>query len=173
MAHGFPAPRRVVTGHDAQGRSVILQDGPAPRVVTIGGATFHEMWTTEQIPVVLSPAEQREPTDRPLTVPPGPGGTNVRIIDSEPHSATPMHRTETIDYAIVLAGSVTLELDDGSRTELSAGDVVIQRATNHAWLVTGDEPARMAFVLIDGRFDDELRARLGEPIELFDQALDD
>jgi quercetin dioxygenase-like cupin family protein len=122
--------------------------------------------------VTLAATESGEPTERPLTVPPGANGTNVRIIDTEPHSRTPMHRTETLDYGIVIAGRVVLELDDGSRTELAAGDVVIQRGTNHAWLVAGDEPARMAFVLIDGRFEEDLRSRLGEPIELFDQPLD-
>ncbi|HLH64531.1 MAG TPA: cupin domain-containing protein [Solirubrobacteraceae bacterium] len=172
MAYGLKAPRRVVTGHDAGGRSVVLSDRPAPRVLEIEGATFYEMWTSEQMPVSLGAELEGEPTDRPVTVPPGPNGTNVRIIDCAPRSRTPMHRTETLDYGIVIAGSCTLELDDGSRTELSSGDVVIQRGTNHAWLVTGDEPARLCFVIIDGRFDESLRARLGERVELFDQALD-
>jgi len=172
MAYGFSTPRRVVTGHDASGRSVVLSDRPAPRVLEIGGSTFYEMWSSEGMPVPLGAEQDGEPTDRPLTVPPGQGATNVRIIDCEAGSRTPMHRTETLDYGIVVAGSCTLELDDGSRTELSSGDVVIQRGTNHAWLVTGDQPARLCFVLIDGRFEDSLRQLIGEPIELFDQALD-
>jgi quercetin dioxygenase-like cupin family protein len=172
MAYGFNAPRRVVTGHDASGNSVVLSDAPAPRISAVGDATFHEMWTSEQMPVALAPSEASEPTERPLVVPPGRNGTNLRIIDCAPGSRTPMHRTETLDYAIVIAGSVTLELDDGSKTELGPGDVVVQRGTNHAWLVLGDEPARIAFVLIDGRFTDELRALLPADVQLFDQVLE-
>lgn len=172
MAYGLSTPRRVVTGHDASGRSVILSDRPAPRTLEVGGSTFYEMWSSDEMPVVLTAGQDGEPTDRPITVPPGRGGTNVRIIDCAPGSRTPMHRTETLDYGIVIAGSCTLELDDGSRTELASGDVVIQRGTNHAWLVSGEQPARLCFVLIDGRFDDSLRGSIGEPIELFNQALD-
>lgn len=172
MAYGFSTPRRVVTGHDASGRSVVLSDQPAPRVLQVGCSTFHEIWSSDEMPVLLSADQDGEPTDRPIMVPPGASGTNVRIIDCDAGARTPVHRTETLDYAIVVAGSCTLELDDGSRTELSSGDVVIQRGTNHAWLVTGDQPARLCFVLVDGRFDDPLRELIGEPIELFDQALD-
>ena len=77
-----------------------------------------------------------------------------------------MHRTESIDYGIVLAGDVRLVLDDGSETALAVGDVVVQRGTNHAWVNPGNEPARMAFVLVDARFSDELRELLG-PVVLF------
>jgi quercetin dioxygenase-like cupin family protein len=172
MAYGFDIPRRVVTGHDADGRSVIVSDGRAPRSHSIGTSTFHELWTSTQMPVELPPVEPAEPTERPLTVPPGSSGTNLRIIDSAPGARTPMHRTRTLDYAIVIAGHYKLLLDDGSETELGPGDVVIQRGTSHAWLVSGEEPGRMAFVLVDGRFSDELRARLPADIELFDQVLD-
>ena len=84
-----------------------------------------------------------------------------------------MHRTESIDYGIVLAGQVVLVLDDGSETLLGPGDVVVQRGTDHAWENPTDEPARMVFVLVDGRFSDELRALLPEEPELFDRALDE
>jgi quercetin dioxygenase-like cupin family protein len=73
----------------------------------------------------------------------------------------------------VLAGEVTLVLDDGSDTELHAGDVVVQRGTDHAWVNATDDPARMAFVLVDGRFTDELKALLPAEPALFDRALDE
>jgi quercetin dioxygenase-like cupin family protein len=166
------APRRVVTGHDAEGRSVVLADGPAPKSHAIPGATFHELWNTAAAPAPIAPAEPREPTDRPLVTPPDPNGTIVRIVDLDPRSQSPLHRTESVDYGIVLAGEVTLVLDDGSETALHAGDVVVQRGTDHAWVNETDKPARMAFVLVDGRFTDELAALLpGEPA-LFDDALD-
>jgi len=166
-------PRRIVTGHDAAGRSVVLSDGPAPRSHAIPGAVFHELWNTTEMPAHLGAVEPRDPTDRPLVTPPSANGTVVRIVDLEPRSLSPMHRTESVDYGIVLAGEVTLVLDDGSATSLGAGDVVVQRGTDHAWANPGDEPARMLFVLVDGRFDDELRALLPAEAALFDHALDE
>lgn len=82
-----------------------------------------------------------------------------------------MHRTETIDYGVVLEGEVWLVLDDGSETRLGAGDVVVQRGTDHAWDNRSSYVTRMLFVLVDGAFSDDLRAALG-PAELYDQALD-
>lgn len=166
------APRRVVTGHDAAGRSVVLADGPAPRSHSIPGATFHELWSTNATPVPLAPEEPREPTDRPLVTPPDANGTIIRIIDLAPGSRSPMHRTQSLDYGIVLSGTVSLVLDDGSETALRPGDVVIQRGTDHAWVNETDESARMAFVLVDGRFTDELRSLLPAETPLFDQTLD-
>jgi len=166
-------PRRVVTGHDDRGRSVVLADGPTPKTHALPDATFHELWNTTAMPAPVRPAELREPTTRPLVTPPDPNGTIVRIVDLAPRSRSPMHRTESIDYGIVLAGEVILVLDDGSETTLSTGDVVVQRGTDHAWVNPLDEPARMAFVLVDGRFTDELRALLPAERKLFDEALDE
>jgi quercetin dioxygenase-like cupin family protein len=164
--------RRVVTGHDEHGRSVVLADGVAPKTHVLPSATFHELWNTAAAPAPLEAVEPREPTDRPLMTPPDERGTVIRIVDLEPHSRSPTHRTETIDYGIVLTGAVTLALDDGSETRLDAGDVVIQRGTAHAWLNEGDEHARMVFVLVDARFAPELEALLPAGRELFDRVLD-
>lgn len=164
-------PRRVVTGHGIEGRSIVLEDGTPPIVRSVPGATFYEVWRTSSTPAMLSPQEEREPTDRPLVVPPDREGTVLRIVDLEPHSRSPMHRTETIDYGIVLLGDVVLALDDGSETRLSPGDVVIQRGTNHAWINPGDTRARMAFVLVGATFSDELRSLLPDRLELFDEVL--
>ena len=95
----------------------------------------------------------------------------MRIVDLAPGSLSPLHRTETVDYGIVLAGIVVLVLDDGSETALAAGDVVVQRGTSHAWANPGEDTSRMAFVLVDGRFGEELGTLLGDP-HLFDRALD-
>ena len=167
------APRRVVTGHDEHGRSVVLSDEPAPRTHDVGDAIFHELWNTASTPAPVAAAEAREPTERPLVTPPDAGGTIIRIVDLAPRTRSPMHRTETVDYGIVLAGSVVLVLDDCSETRLGAGDVVVQRGTDHAWANPTDEPARMAFVLVDGLFTDELRALLPVGQKLFDHALDE
>ncbi|MCS7006150.1 MAG: cupin domain-containing protein [Thermoleophilia bacterium] len=164
-------PRRIVTGHGRDGRSTILEDGAPPVSRSVPGATFYELWRTSEAPAPLAPREEREPTDRPLVVPPDPGGTVLRIVDLEPQSRSPMHRTETIDYGIVLQGEVILVLDDGTETRLSVGDVVIQRGTSHAWVNPTDTRARMAFVLIAATFAEELRALLPTDLDLFDQVL--
>ncbi len=159
-------PRRVVTGHDDQGTSVFLSDGPPPVSRTAAdGAVFHELWSTDATPAPVAPDEP-EPTQRDLTVPPGPNGTKLRINDIPPGAGSPMHRTETVDYGIVLSGEITLVLDD-SETTLGPGAVVIQRGTDHRWENRGTEPARVAFVLIDGAFTDDLHSSIGDP-ELMD-----
>jgi quercetin dioxygenase-like cupin family protein len=151
----------------------VLADGAAPKTHAIPGAVFHELWNTNRIPVPIEAAEARDPTERPLVTPPDANGTIVRIVDLEPGSRSPMHRTETVDYGIVLTGEVVLVLDDGSETLLHAGDVVVQRGTDHAWVNPGDSSARMAFVLVDGTFTDELKELLPDEPELFDRPLDE
>ena len=154
-------PRRVVTGHDADLRSVVLSDGPVPvcRTIAESGVTFHEVWHTPRSPAPIT-REEPDPTARDVRVAPDPGGTVIRMIDFEPGHLreglqSPMHRTESVDYGIVLAGEMVLVLTD-SEVALRTGDIVIQRGTDHAWANRSDRPARMAFILIDGRFSDDL-----------------
>jgi quercetin dioxygenase-like cupin family protein len=165
----------VVTGHDGEGRSVILSDGPAPKSLELPGtALFHEIWSTGETPAPLRPQEGADPTTRPLRTPPDPNGTVIRFVDLLPGAASPMHRTESVDYGIVLEGEVHLVLDDGSDTALRPGDVVVQRGTDHAWENRTGAVSRMAFILIDGAFTGELRELLppGALDHLFSQALD-
>jgi quercetin dioxygenase-like cupin family protein len=164
------APRRIVTGHDASGRSVVLSDAPTPKTLDIGTAAFHEIWITDQTPVEIAPTEP-EPTDRPVRVPPPADGVLVRFTEQAPGAESPMHRTETVDVGVVLEGETWLLLDDGSETRVGPGDAVVQRGTNHAWANRSDRPVRMVFVQIDGAITDELRAA-AEPLEFFDQVLD-
>jgi quercetin dioxygenase-like cupin family protein len=163
----------VVTGHDASGRSVVLSDGPAPKTFALADAVFHEIWSTSDAPAPVRPVENADPTTRPLRTPPDPGGTVIRLVDLQPGAASPMHRTESVDYGIVLAGEVHLLLDDGSETRLSPGDVVVQRGTDHAWENRTDGVSRMAFILVDGEFTDDLRdvLPLGATENLFSQEL--
>ncbi len=187
--------RRVITGHDADGKAVVIADEPAPAVRTNPlrpGHVSTDLWKTGAAPVVLK-ARMDDPTGGPKQIHPLPGGTVFRISELAPEpeavrnldperarevframgnegAATfgrggrhpMMHRTETIDYAVVLEGRVTLVLDDQD-VELEAGDVVIQCGTNHAWSNRSDRPCRMLYVLIDGTFDPELAAQLGSP----------
>ena len=159
-------PRRVVTGHDPDGKSVFLSDGPTPTTRTAAdGVLFHELWSTDATPAPIA-AQEPEPTERDLTVPPGPNGVKIRINAIPPGAASPMHRTETIDYGVVLEGEIVLILED-SETTLGPGDVVIQRGTDHKWENRSSGETRIAFILIDGAFTDDLRAVLpaGELME--------
>ncbi len=184
-------PQRYVTGHGAHGAAVVALEGPAPlvaRIDAIPGTVFRELWATGAVPVAVDSGP--EPITPPLTLPPPPGGTRIRIVDIPPdtpeflaHGATRMasaftqighaaastvkadsphplmHRTETLDYGIVIEGELVLVLDQGERV-LHPGDVVIQRGTNHAWANRSDRVCRIAFVLIDGRYEAALAAAL-------------
>ncbi|WP_433788556.1 cupin domain-containing protein [Actinoplanes sp. CA-252034] len=160
-------PRRVVTGHTADGVSVVVSDGPVPvsRELPDDGVSFHEIWNTEGAPARITAVEADEPTARTLAVPPPPRGTRIRINEFAPGHLgdrglqSPVHRTASIDYGIVLDGEITLVLDD-SEVLLRTGDVVVQRGTDHAWANRGTVPARVVFVLVDGEFDDALAAIL-------------
>jgi len=140
--------RRVVTGHDGSGRAVIAIDGPiTPVPIASGDAAFALIWTS---PVL--PADCNDDTDgrtRPagLTL---HGGSVVRMVDMLPGGRSPMHRSNSLDYGVILSGTVDLELDDGAVTRLGPGDVVIQRGTIHAWHNPSTEhPARILFVLTE------------------------
>ena len=165
-------PRRVVTGHDTSGKSVVQSDGtPAQHHPMRGstiGADFFEMWNTPQAVPELTSVEGREPAERDFTIMPVTGHL-VRIIDVYPPHAggkrTVMHRTQTLDYAVVIEGEVVLILDD-SEVTLQKSDVVVQRGTNHAWENRSDKLARLAFFHISAEFSDELLAKLPKPLEL-------
>jgi quercetin dioxygenase-like cupin family protein len=151
--------RRVVTGHDESGKSVFLSDGAPPTVRTApDGAVFHEMWNTREMPAPLD-AQEQEPTEVSLTVPPEPSGTKIRINELPPGTVSPTHRTQSVDYGIVLSGELVLVLDD-SETVVRKGDVVVQRGTNHRWENRSDTVALVAFILVDARFTDNLLSLL-------------
>jgi quercetin dioxygenase-like cupin family protein len=156
-------PRRVVTGHDGRGVSVFAADGPVPVVRTApDGALFYEIWATDAAPAPIG-ADEPDPTLSALTVPPAPNGTKIRINEFPPGVVSPVHRTQSVDYGIVLDGEVVLVLDD-SETVLRAGDIAVQRGTSHRWENRSDRTARMAFILIDGAFTVELLDSLGADV---------
>ena len=169
--------RRIITGHDASGKAIVVTDGNAPNVkVRQGtGITSTLLWVTEATPADISSAA--ETTNREIGVSPPAGGSILRIVDFPPaakgadkidnaamkkemgldhgHGGKParhpfMHRTRSIDYALVLEGEIDMLLDD-SEVHLKEGDVLIQVGTNHAWVNNSDKPCRIAFVLIDAK----------------------
>jgi mannose-6-phosphate isomerase-like protein (cupin superfamily) len=165
------APRRVVTGHDATGKSVVLSDGPPPQHHPLQGAEvgadFFEIWNSTR-PVPLLSGAEPEPNERAFTIMPVSGHL-LRIIEIYPPDKggkrTVMHRTSTVDYVVVIKGEIVLQLDD-SEVTLRQGDVVVQRGTDHAWENRSSAPARMAFFHIDAQFSEELLKVLPQPLEL-------
>src|SRR6187399_10538 len=166
--------RRVVTGHDASGKSVVISDGLPPQDHPMQGpaigADFYEIWNApEQVPPLASLPEG-EPTGRPFTIMP-PSGHLIRAIDIyPPHMGgqrTVMHRTRTLDYAMVIEGEIVLVLSD-SEVVLGPGEVVVQRGTDHALENRTEHVTRMAFFHIAGEFSDELLAKLPQPLELME-----
>jgi mannose-6-phosphate isomerase-like protein (cupin superfamily) len=164
--------RRVVTGHDASGKAVVLIDGAAPnaKLRKATGLTSTLLWVSDGSPADNS--GNADSADRDIGVAPPPRGSIFRIVDfppasevgtvdnaamlkemglsgghADPRHAT-MHRTRSVDYAVVISGEIDMLLDD-SEVHLGAGDVLVQRGTNHAWVNRGKENCRIAFVLID------------------------
>jgi mannose-6-phosphate isomerase-like protein (cupin superfamily) len=172
----MPNPiRRVVTGHDRKGKSIVLMDGPAPHVIDRGPGrpSVTELWQTRSTPADNTGHE--DAGNHPYRLPPPKHGTVFRIVEYPPdvlcvaaggpeqafdaaregYARDPtnprhpgFHKTASVDYAIVLSGQIYAMLDE-SEVLLTAGDVLIQRGTNHAWSNRSGEPATVAFVLID------------------------
>jgi quercetin dioxygenase-like cupin family protein len=137
--------RRVVTGHDENGRAVVLIDETAKNLVSARpGATAAVVWTTEGFPVDndSNADEGLRRTGTTLA-----NGTVFRILELAPGNSPRNHRTDSIDYAVVMKGEIDMELDDTS-VHLKAGDVLVQRGTIHNWVNRGTEPCVIAFVLI-------------------------
>lgn len=146
----YPPIRRVVTGHDENGVAKVLLDGPACNSKTpLPLTTTTLIWSTDAAPASIPMGLDAEDMgSRVLGTAPPPRGTRFCIIDIPANNKSVMHRTETLDYVLVLSGQIDMELDD-SCVHLEAGDVLIQRGTNHEWVNRGTGPARVAFVLID------------------------
>ncbi|MBI3089531.1 MAG: cupin domain-containing protein [Candidatus Tectomicrobia bacterium] len=170
----MPNPiRRVVTGHDANGKAVVLMDGAASNVVARGGSCSTLLWVTDGTPVQFS--NDKDEALRTIGIPPPANGSNFRIVEFLPQQGEldwssqeafkamgvapvlppgqkprhpGMHRTDTLDYALVLSGEIDMLMDD-SEIHVKQGDVVIQQGTNHAWANRGKAPCVIAFVLID------------------------
>lgn len=183
----LPAFKRVVTGHTVKGLATVSHCAAAPHTFvlkSVPGTVFHEIWNTGSSPAIIDNGD--DPTARALQLSPAPLGSLIRVVDIPPdsvqnavsaeaaaaafaeigqvHAGTGhagsrhklMHRTETVDYGIVTEGEVWLVLDN-EEVHLQRGDVVVQRGTNHAWSNRTESMARMVFILLDGRFAQELQ----------------
>ena len=169
--------RRVVTGHDKNGKSMFLTDGPAPNVkemASMPGLALTDLWVTTG-----SPADNRgsaDAADRPIVLEPPANGSILRIVEFPPDAAwrntadskaafdsigaghakdgstsdPMMHTTATVDYLIILKGEIVAIMENGE-TLLRPGDIMIQRGTNHSWSVRGNKPCVLAAILINAR----------------------
>ena len=148
----YPLIRRVVTGHDAQHVARALIDGPATNAKYPGaGIVSTLMWSTDGMPADIAiGAEVEDLGARALGTAPPPNGTRFAVLDFPPGNPPIMHRTETLDYVVVLSGEIDMDMDD-STVRLKAGDVLIQRGTNHSWVNRSTERARIAVVLMDAK----------------------
>lgn len=140
--------RRVVTSHDANGRAVVKIDevakhSPAARP----GRSACVVWTTEGFPVENTGDEDGGMRQVGTTL---NNGTVFRVVEFAPGVAPRVHRTDSIDYAVVMSGEIDMEMDD-SVVHLKAGDVLVQRGTIHNWVNRSSEPCVIAFVLIDAK----------------------
>lgn len=140
--------RRVVTGHDADGRAIFFADDTVvPQAYPGQDAAFLRIWSTASVP-----ADNNDPVDgrdRALALH-GQGGSAIRVVDMAPGMVSPMHRTATIDYIVILSGRLELELDDGLTKTIGTGDIVVQRGTIHRWRnPSATEPCRGVMVLIE------------------------
>ena len=166
--------RRVVTGHNAKGRAVVLIDGAAPnaKLRKATGLTSTLLWVTDRSPADNSGSA--DAAERDIGVAPPPRGSIFRVVDFPPAADfgavdsaamlremgieagagsarhANMHRTKSVDYAVVISGEIDMVLDD-SEVHLKTGDVLVQRGTNHGWVNRGRENCRIAFVLIDAK----------------------
>ena len=169
--------RRIVTGHDTRGRSVFVSDGPSLHVLTIPGRPdfgLTNLWVTDRVPA--SNAGGADAAARPVVLEPPKGGVIFRVVEFPPdqapggfdrkaafaamgahHAMDPdasrhpgMHKTDTVDYAIVLSGEIWALMDEGE-TLMRAGDTLVQRGTNHAWSNRSDQPCRVAFILVSAQ----------------------
>ena len=140
--------RRVITGHDDQGRAKVLIDETVKNVATQRpGALYSVIWSTEDFPV--NNDGDADPSGKKIgtTV---SNGTVFRIVSFGPGVAPRNHRTDSIDYAVVMSGEIDMELDIG-KVHLKAGDVLVQRGTIHNWVNTGTAPCIIAFTLVSAK----------------------
>jgi quercetin dioxygenase-like cupin family protein len=152
--NNLPPLRRFITTHDSEGHAIfsnIVPEENPSKLLPNGIAAFSLGYTTKSFPVDLNAEADISGYKSALESPPGlvlPGGTVLRFVDSPPGSISPMHRTVSLDYGVVIEGEVELVLDSGETRLMKRGDVAIQRATMHQWRNTSKtEWARMMYVL--------------------------
>jgi quercetin dioxygenase-like cupin family protein len=143
--------RRVVTGHDRNGKAVVrIDDVGANKQSARKNVTRQDIWSTDDLPVIfVEDGEDKGARKMATTI---KGGSVFRVVEFLPGSTPRNHRTDSIDYAVVLSGEIDMEMD-GTMIHLRQGDVLVQRGTIHDWINNGDKPCVIAFVLVSSTGD--------------------
>ncbi|HEY6834376.1 MAG TPA: cupin domain-containing protein [Pseudolabrys sp.] len=140
--------RRVVTGHDAQGRAKVLIDEQVKNVFAPRpGAAYSVIWSSEGFPVNNDGSEDPSTKKIGTTI---ENGTVFRVVSFGPGVSPRNHRTDSVDYAVVMSGEIDMELD-GETVHLKTGDVLVQRGTIHNWVNNGSVPCVIAFTLVSAK----------------------
>ncbi|OPB47067.1 hypothetical protein A0O28_0071910 [Trichoderma guizhouense] len=148
MTSWFPDPRRIVTGHNSEGKAIVVADGTIPCQPTPIGANFAVLFETHEFPVSNDGWE--DPTKVRTTDLANKQGIVLRVVDIPPNvekAGMLFHRTESLDFGILHSGEVICHLDDDVEIHMKAGDVCVQRGTIHGWTNSTDKPARIYFIL--------------------------
>ncbi|MEY4384302.1 MAG: hypothetical protein RI995_1844 [Bacteroidota bacterium] len=142
--------RRIVTGHNEEGIAVFQHmESVTPVVIPSGDAAMATLWTTASVPADCNDATDGAKRDAGTTL---KGGSVIRVVDMLPGASSPMHRTSSIDYGIIIEGEIELELDHGVFERLGPGDIIVQRGTIHKWRNPSDtNNCRIVFVLIEAK----------------------
>jgi len=142
--------RRVVTGHTKEGKAIFTDDEAfATQVIPTGDAAFAKIWTTAEVPADLNDDTDGRLREAGTTL---HGGSVIRVVDMLPGASSPFHRSSSIDYGIVMSGSIELELDKGAVKTCFAGDVIVQRGTIHLWRnPSPTEICRIVFILTEAK----------------------
>jgi quercetin dioxygenase-like cupin family protein len=142
--------RRVVTGHTENGKATFISDNQFETVVIPSGdAAMATIWTTNTVPADLNDETDGRERDVGTTL---KGGSVIRIVDMLPNASSPMHRTNSIDYGIILSGTIELELENQEIKMFSEGDIIVQRGTIHKWRNPSDtEVCRIVFILTEAK----------------------
>jgi mannose-6-phosphate isomerase-like protein (cupin superfamily) len=145
--------RRIVTTEDAAGRSTLMSDGPGTNVVELNGSRIVRLWETDGLPVAI-PVTTDLGAKAGNAYRPGFVGSSLYVADIPPGSDLaniPLHKQESMDYIILLAGEIDLVLDGGKRVSMKPGDVLVQAGNNHSWINRGKVTARLLCVTQTGR----------------------
>jgi hypothetical protein len=141
--------RRIVTGHRAD-QAVVWKDGqPTNQFSKLQGIVSTLVWSTDATPADY--LHDEDMGERSLGIQPPSGGTRFSVLEIQPGNPAYMHRTDSIDYVICLAGEIDMDMDSGETVKMSAGDVMVQRGTSHSWVNRSKASCRLAVVLIDAR----------------------
>lgn len=142
--------RRVVTGHTKDGTAIFLSDDFfETAVIPSGDAAMATIWTTATVPADCNDETDGRTRDAGTTL---KGGSVIRVVDMLPNASSPMHRTNSIDYGIVMSGQIELELDNQVYKTVEAGGIIVQRGTIHKWRnPSSTEICRIVFVLTEAK----------------------